>query len=124
LDVTTNLVLNSLHLGAFFAAGFFLYAIRDRVDLRAWYWPALSAAMLVVLFMTGQAEWFGQLPLTFLVLWLGAVLPVRIGSTNDISYGVYIWAFPIQQLIVLFGLGWLGPWGTALFAFALTIPVA
>lgn len=123
LEVTTNLYLNGLRLGAFFAAGMFFYFVRDRIALKSWLAPA-ALVVFVVLAVLGQAEWYGQLPFGFLVLWVGAVLPIRIGSRNDISYGVYIWAFPIQQLIVVAGLVWLGPWGTALLAFVLTVPVA
>lgn len=123
LEVTTNLYLNGLRLGAFFVAGMFFYFMRDRIVPRSWLAPA-SLVVFAALFATGQAEWFGQLPFAYLMLWAGAVLPVRVGSRNDISYGVYIWAFPVQQLIVVAGLSWLGGWGTALLAFILTVPLA
>ncbi len=123
LDVTTNILLNSLRLGAFFAAGMLVYALGDRLPL-SW-WPAVTAFLaLAVLTATGTVEQFGQVPFAFLLLWLGARAPIRIGARNDISYGVYIWAFPVQQLIVLVGLAWLGPWGTAILAFTLTVPLA
>lgn len=49
---------------------------------------------------------------------------VRIGSRNDVSYGLYIWAFPVQQLIIVAGFAWLGVWGTALLALLLTLHLA
>lgn len=123
LDVTTNIYLNGLELGAFFAAGMLLYFLRERIRLKTWLAP-VALIVFVALAALGLAEWYGQLPFALLMLWIGAVLPLRIGSRNDISYGLYIWAFPVQQLIIVAGLGWLGPWGTALLALLLTIPLA
>jgi hypothetical protein len=36
--------------------------------------------------------------LTYAVLWLGARLPLRVGK-YDVSYGIYIYAFPVSQLL-------------------------
>jgi peptidoglycan/LPS O-acetylase OafA/YrhL len=42
--------------------------------------------------------------ITYPMLWLGIHLPLqRVGATNDYSYGMYIYAFPIQQLLALWG---------------------
>jgi hypothetical protein len=42
--------------------------------------------------------------LVYPVLWLGAHLPGgRICSRNDYSYGTYIYAFPVAQLLALWG---------------------
>lgn len=123
LEVTTGLYLNGVKLGAFFTAGMLFYFLREHIRIKTWLAP-LALVAFVALYATGLAEWYGQLPYAFLVLWIGAVLPLRIGSRNDISYGLYIWAFPVQQLIIVAGLGWLGPWGTALLALLLTIPLA
>jgi peptidoglycan/LPS O-acetylase OafA/YrhL len=43
--------------------------------------------------------------ITYPLLWLGVHLPLqRVGATNDYSYGMYIYAFPIQQLLALWGI--------------------
>ncbi len=43
--------------------------------------------------------------LTYFVLWLGAVLPCPdLVRRHDVSYGVYIYAFPVQQLFAVAGL--------------------
>lgn len=123
LEVTTNLYLNSIKLGAFFVAGMLLYFLREHIHLKTWLAPA-ALVIFIALSVLGLAEWYGQLPFAFLVLWIGAVLPLRIGSRNDISYGLYIWAFPVQQLIIVAGLAWLGIWGTTALAFIVTIPLA
>ena len=42
--------------------------------------------------------------LVYPTLWLGAHLPGRsIGVPNDYSYGLYIYAFPVAQLLALWG---------------------
>lgn len=123
LEVTTNIYLNGMRLGCFFLAGMLLYFVGDRIRLR-WSYVVGAAAVFVVLGLFGAAEWFGQLPFAFVTLWLGSRLAVRIGSRNDVSYGVYIWAFPVQQILVASGTSWLGPLGSFLLATALTLPLA
>ena len=45
------------------------------------------------------------------LLWLGAHLPFHwVGSKNDYSYGVYIYAFPLTQLLGSMNAGRLGFW--------------
>lgn len=43
---------------------------------------------------------------------------------NDISYGVYIYAFPVQQMLAVVGLTTLGLFGFSLLALVITIPLA
>lgn len=122
LDISTSLILSFLRLGAFFAAGMLWYFLGDRIKLGLWPF-VLTLVLMCVLFATGVASWVGQLPFAFLLLWLGARLPIRLGSRNDISYGVYVWAFPVQQFVIVLGLAWLGPWGTALLSLLVTLPI-
>ena len=49
---------------------------------------------------------------------------IRLGSTNDISYGAYIYAFPVMQLLVVLGGDRLGYLGMILATLALTAPLA
>ncbi|WP_431247628.1 acyltransferase family protein [Leifsonia xyli] len=47
----------------------------------------------------------------YFILWLGSAVPGRlrkVGQQNDISYGVYLYAFPVQQTLAYFGLYKLG----------------
>ena len=59
------------------------------------------------------------------MLLLGVVLPLqRVGAVNDISYGMYIYAFPLQQLMNELGANRL-PVGVSLtIAVAATVPFA
>jgi peptidoglycan/LPS O-acetylase OafA/YrhL len=60
----------------------------------------LSAIALVILPALGtRFVVLCAVPLTYLVLYLGAVVPIAIGRRNDISYGMYMYGFPVEQLI-------------------------
>jgi peptidoglycan/LPS O-acetylase OafA/YrhL len=64
---------------------------------------------------------FAALPLGYLTMYLGGRLPLhQVGRRNDISYGVYIYAFPVQQLLATYA--WYR-WGFAVYV-ALTVVAA
>ncbi len=74
---------------------------------------ALVAAALSLRF--GGLFVVGFPALGYGLLWLAARLPERarrIGQRQDLSYGIYLWAFPVQQVAAFEGvpgLGW-APW--------------
>ncbi|ROQ15540.1 peptidoglycan/LPS O-acetylase OafA/YrhL [Rathayibacter sp. PhB93] len=86
---------------AYFLAGAILHLFRDRIPLTL---PlALLAVVLFALVVaSGLYRVLAGLPLAYLMLALGARLPLRrLGATHDVSYGMYIYAFPVQQLLAL-----------------------
>ncbi len=112
-------------LGLPFALGAAAYVFRDRVRLD---WRITAALWLVTAlsFDSMLYRTFLSLALAYSALWLGylkvpALLPFnRIG---DYSYGIYIYAFPIQQLLVHEGLA-TTPIMNALLSFLCTLPLA
>lgn len=63
--------------------------------------------------------------LAYLLIWVGSVLPSpRLVQRHDISYGVYIYAFPVQQLLVLTGIHERGLVLYDVVALACTVPLA
>jgi peptidoglycan/LPS O-acetylase OafA/YrhL len=75
-------------------------------------WVPLSGTVgLALLGVLGLATVGGQYRLvapfvvSYVALWAAVSLPVR--WTHDLSYGVYIYAYPVQQSAVLLGLGFL-----------------
>jgi peptidoglycan/LPS O-acetylase OafA/YrhL len=111
-------------LGGCFLIGSVAYRYRDRIPARAWI-AALAAGVLVALYALGMVRGLGAIPLGYLVLWLGGVLPLqRLGRTNDISYGVYIYAFPVQLLLAIAGAAELGLTLYTALSIALVLPLA
>lgn len=90
-------------LGGFFIAGALLYLLRDHIG-SSWRWVADAAAILVAQVATSSGLVTTGLPVAYLTLWAGARLPfTSIGRRNDLSYGLYIYGFPVQQSLVLLG---------------------
>lgn len=110
----------------FFLGGGILYMVRDKIPLT---WPlALAAAVTSLLLTLWLGTWGPQLSgilIAYVVLWVGAVLPCpQLIRRHDVSYGVYIYAFPVQQLLALAGAH---TWNLAVFdtvALLCTLPFA
>ena len=109
----------------FFATGTALWSWRERIPLRWW-----GAAALLALFAAGSAtpaaQYLWHLALPYLVLRLGLSRPVLAGfmrRLGDISYGAYLYAFPVQQTLVSFVPG-LHPLGLAALATPVTLLLA
>lgn len=94
----------------FFLAGVLILRFADRLPLTG-RGALVAAAALGGGLLLHRGEALAPVPLAYIVLWAGATAPAalkRIGARNDISYGTYLYAFPIQQLLVLAGLPRLG----------------
>ncbi len=91
---------------------------------------AAAAVCLVVVVSTLAAGGFvvlGYPSLGYLLLWAGARAPgwlKRIGSRNDYSYGVYVYAFPVQMVLASVGLPRHGAAAFMVASFLLTYPLA
>ena len=93
--------------GVQFAMGALLWLYRDAVPRHAVLAAAAAAAMWL-----STRTWAGPvvicLVLPYLVIWVGLAAPVAeraMRRLGDISYGAYLYAFPVQQALV----AWLGP---------------
>jgi peptidoglycan/LPS O-acetylase OafA/YrhL len=121
-----HLVGTFLELAPFFFAGAALFVLRGHIPLHGGY-AGLAAVLIAVVIGTGADPTLAALPIAYFCLWVGATLPTafqRIGRKNDISYGTYIYAFPVQQLIALLGGA---SWGVAFYTAACvlaTLPLA
>lgn len=94
-------VLTLTDLLGYFLAGAVLYLWRDRVTVASS--MLISACTLVVLLAALDAfPGLAGLPVAYALIVLSIRLPLRrIGARNDVSYGVYIYAFPLQQMLAI-----------------------
>jgi peptidoglycan/LPS O-acetylase OafA/YrhL len=85
-----------------FFAGVVLWLFRDRVP-----WNrvsgALSLAAAILLYILPATRAFAMLPTAYLTVWLGLCnpRPSWLAGKADYSYGVYLFAYPLQQLLWL-----------------------
>ena len=105
-----------------FAAGALIYRYQDKIPAR-WSLVALCGGIVLLSGLLPNYRVLGAIPLAYLVIISGALLK-RPNLRNDLSYGVYIYAFPIQQLLVIIGLGTLGVIPFFVLATLVTLPLA
>jgi peptidoglycan/LPS O-acetylase OafA/YrhL len=110
----------------YFAFGSTAYLLRDRIPAR-WWLAALCAVALVAALPTRAFPLIVIPCVSYLTLFAAMKLPLRdFDRRMDLSYGIYIYAFPVQQLLVLYGLNVLGfaPYLMATFVIVLALAAA
>jgi peptidoglycan/LPS O-acetylase OafA/YrhL len=111
---------------AAFFTGAALRVVADKVPVStAWMLGAVALLIAGVVYPT-IFPWIYTLTLPYLVLYAayGVAGPLRAyNRMGDYSYGTYIYAFPIQQLVVALMPG-VTPWGLTLYAMAATLVFA
>ncbi|BBZ01775.1 acyltransferase [Mycolicibacterium chitae] len=107
-----------------FSAGAALYQWRDVIPAR-WSLVAVCAAIVAVAGTMPDYRLIGGLPLAYAVVVSGILVKSnRMNVRTDISYGMYIYAFPIQQLLAVAGLSNLNPFVFFVVSTAATLPMA
>jgi peptidoglycan/LPS O-acetylase OafA/YrhL len=85
----------------YFAAGAVFYLWREQIPLKsvlAW----LALGMVVLGVITGLTRFIFPIAGTYLVLYLAlGNRYANFATWGDFSYGIYLWGFPVQQLIVM-----------------------
>jgi peptidoglycan/LPS O-acetylase OafA/YrhL len=113
-------------LAPFFLAGATIYVFADRIPCSGRL-AVVALVLLVATLATGAGHSLSALPLAYLLMWLGIEMPRRVadlGKSNDFSYGTYLYAFPVQQMLVVAGAHTLGPTIFILLSIACTAPFA
>jgi peptidoglycan/LPS O-acetylase OafA/YrhL len=112
---------------AFFIAGIAVFQFRDRIPRTRPLLAGAAALTAVGLLFNGYA-FVAPVSATYALLFIG--YSPRLGAFNfgkrgDCSYGMYLYAFPIQQMLVAMrGVQEWQPLTLFLAAFALTVPAA
>jgi peptidoglycan/LPS O-acetylase OafA/YrhL len=117
----------STRLGAFFFAGACLYLWQDRVRMDG----GAAVVATIVLFAAARSPlgfWalIGTLP--YIIVWLALRAPLLaprlLSRLGDISYGTYLFAFPVQQTIIHLSGMKIEPISLTLFTVLIVIPLA
>lgn len=115
-----------LRLLPFFLGGATVFVWRNTIGI---HWiPGVLSILVALCLVSFFPAWGGQASGAFVAygtLWISTWLPQpRVIGKNDVSYGVYIYAFAFQQLLAVFGAYHWGIVGFTLAATALTVPTA
>ena len=105
---------DDLRFAGVFAAGMVFWLYRDRIVLS--HAGAAAAALALAAAMTSKlsAEAGYATAGGYLIFWFAHRVPVlwlsRLDNRADISYGLYLYGWPVQAMLVWYVPG-LGPWG-------------
>jgi len=127
--------LNFAKFSIIFMVGALIFLYREHIPDSGWIALACAALFIVGMWLLptgGKAPAFTftasdlLAPLiAYPMLWLGIHLPLqKVGSRNDYSYGVYIYAYPLTQLLVLWNAERFGYVPFMLLTVLLTVPFA
>ena len=108
-----------------FFVGALLYLYRDRIPDSGWLaagsavifvgslWLPFGTGVTFSFFPTLNAAVVSSVFFAYPLIWLGIHLPLqRVGARNDYSYGAYVYAWPIQQLLATWNVE---RWGMPIF---------
>jgi peptidoglycan/LPS O-acetylase OafA/YrhL len=84
-----------------FLLGAAAYLYAHRIPLRGELAAGAAGLFLVSLALFDDYRVLGAVPLTYLCLWAGTCFPWPWRMRADLSYGVYIYHWPLQQILML-----------------------
>lgn len=112
---------NYIDLFRFFIAGSFVYLYREKIPLD-WRLAIVSLILIFISLLYGQFNTVFAICGTYLIFYCSFNQNIKLynfSKHGDASYGMYIYAFPVQQLIVYY-FEYMPPLQNFLIAFPIT----
>ena len=113
-------VVHGSRFGVMFLAGAVIWRYRQRIPVNTPLIIAATTTFLATLTLPNY-RLIGALPLAYLVLVIGALVK-KPNLHTDISYGTYVYAFPVQQIVASAGVR--DPATMFIVSVAVTLPIA
>jgi peptidoglycan/LPS O-acetylase OafA/YrhL len=109
-----------------FAAGMVMYFLRGRLPFR-WHYALLAVALLVLTSQLGEFITFFALSCGYLTIYAATRYSPRLDyarHAGDLSYGIYIYGWPCEELVMWLTNGRAQWWEVTLGALAMVVPLA
>lgn len=116
-DLTLRLVLA-------FLVGSIAWLYADRLPMKSYLLVGAVLVFVASVLMLDNYRLVGIVPAAYILVWLGTCLPRSLSLRRDLSYGVYIYHWPVLQLLAATGLVTLPVPVFILVGAAVTAPVA
>jgi peptidoglycan/LPS O-acetylase OafA/YrhL len=108
----------SFYPACFFVFGMMLYAMRRSIPIYPLAWLVMAISYIAVRHLAVAQPVF-YLTVIYGILWLAHTpLLHRFSPKADLSYGIYLWAFPMQQIVAS-----IWPHGDNLICLFLSVPM-
>lgn len=110
---------------SFFTAGAAIYYFQPL--FMRWRWPLTVLGLLIVIVPRFGLDTEPVYPAALAMVVIGIAFGPYLGNAGkygDLSYGLYIWHYPVLQLLVMNGLFRSHPWSTLALGMALALVMA
>ncbi|MBS1914781.1 MAG: acyltransferase [Bacteroidetes bacterium] len=94
------LLFGYLNFGVLFLAGIFCNIYKKKIIIKPWWMPAITILLLLIYLKNMLVITFFLVPLmTLYIATIKVSFFKKITPKADLSYGIYVFAFPVQQLV-------------------------